>query len=99
VKVDLEHSDIQAIAEKVVQLLRPLLSENAKPVNEIFDVEELAQYLHVSTKWVYKRTHLKEIPHHKVEGVLLFRRRDIDKWVDGYRIPVLNPSGNLKLIR
>ena len=100
-RIVLEPSDLDAIAEKVIETLRPLLhtDKNNKGEDVNLDVQGLCDYLHVSKKWVYKRTHLNEIPHYKVEGVLLFRKRDIDKWVDSFRIPVLGSPGNLKLLR
>lgn len=99
-KTEFEPEDIKTIAQKVAELLSPLIAKQSTGKDDaMLDVQGLCDYLHVSPKWVYKRTHLKEIPHHKVEGVLLFRKRDIDKWVDGYKIPVLSSSANLKLLK
>jgi excisionase family DNA binding protein len=47
-----------------------------------FGVSELAKYLSVSSKWVYKRTSQKTIPFNKVGGTLLFKRSEIDEWVE-----------------
>ncbi len=41
-------------------------------------------------KWIYERTHLKEIPYKKVKGVLLFRKKDIDKWLDTHNVPAVD---------
>jgi excisionase family DNA binding protein len=93
-KAELETGDIEAIAQRVVELLRPLLSSNGKHEAEdtILDVRGLAEYLTVSQKWIYERTQFKEIPFKKIKGLLRFRKRDIDKWLDSYNVPTVNTS-------
>jgi predicted DNA-binding transcriptional regulator AlpA len=54
----------------------------------------------VSKKWIYERTQLKEIPHIKVNGLLRFRKRDIDKWLNSFNVPsVSTPEGMLKVVK
>jgi excisionase family DNA binding protein len=90
-KTELEKEDVEVIAKKVADLLRPHLNNGKNgDQNTIFDVEDLAEYLKVSKKWVYERTHLKEIPHIKVNGVLRFSKKEIDKWLIGYKVPSVN---------
>jgi excisionase family DNA binding protein len=92
-KIELETGDFQAIAERVVELLRPLMSSNGNESQDIiFDVPGLAEYLTVSQKWIYERTQFKEIPFKKIKGLLRFRKRDIDKWLDSHNIPAVNTS-------
>jgi hypothetical protein len=77
--------------EVVREELKTLTAGKAASADDnILDLPGLCGYLHVSDKWVYQRTHLKEIPHLKIKGLLLFRKREIDKWVDGYKMPVLS---------
>jgi len=83
------------ITQKVLHELKPLLPAG-KDQDEIFDVPALASYLKVSVKWIYERTHLKEIPHIKAGGQLRFRKRDIDTWLDSYQIPAINRSTAVK---
>jgi excisionase family DNA binding protein len=81
---------VEQIADKVIERLKPLLKGNNKPEDEtIFDVKGLCNYLHVSDKWIYERTHLKAIPHLKVNGLLRFRKRDIDKWLNSFNVMAL----------
>ncbi len=101
-KTELEPQDIEAIAGKVIEKLRPLISSNGKHDREdvIFDVPGLAKYLHVSRKWIYERTQFKEIPHQKVKGLLRFRKKDIDKWLNSHNVPAINtPERILKAIK
>ncbi|OQB77098.1 MAG: Helix-turn-helix domain protein [Deltaproteobacteria bacterium ADurb.Bin135] len=99
---ELEEKDIQAIAEKVVKLLKPYLSQKAdRQEDTIFDVPSLCEYLHVTSKWVHERTHLKEIPYYKLSNKkLAFRKRDIDKWLETRRIPAINDfKGKICLVQ
>lgn len=89
-KIELETQDIEIIAQRVVELLKPLLASNGKQDDEILDLKGLCSYLHVSEKWVYERTHLKEIPHLKINGLLRFRKSEIDKWANGFKCPTVN---------
>jgi len=101
VKSTLEQEDIEAIALKVAELLKPMLSGTGKYGDDIiYDVRGLCAYLSVSDKWIYERTHLKEIPHLKVNGLLRFRKRDIDKWLNSFNVPAINrPSRVLRAIK
>ena len=93
---------VELIADKVVEKLKPLLSSNGKHEAEdiIYDVQELAHYLNVSRQWIYERSHLKEIPHIKKQGLLRFRKREIDKWLDSDKVPAIHtPEKILKAIK
>jgi excisionase family DNA binding protein len=78
-KTVLENQDIELIAQRVVEIIRPFLPKE-KTDDVIFSVEELAAYLRVSPKWVYDHKH--ELPHFKPGGLLRFRKKDIDKGID-----------------
>lgn len=97
-KTELESKDIEAIAQRVVEVMRPVLSNNSKQKDEdvIFDVKGLSEYLKVDTSWVYKRVSLKSIPHFKVGKYTRFRKKDIDKWIESQKIPSLT---HLKLLK
>jgi hypothetical protein len=77
-----------AIADKVLARIKPVLSAgNAKGDESIFDVKGLSSYLHVSEAWIYERSRLSEIPKIKLNGVLLFKKQQIDKWLDEQSTP------------
>jgi excisionase family DNA binding protein len=84
VKFEIEPQDIQAIAQKVSELLKPLLSriEGRDDKDPIFDVKGLAEYLHVDLSWVYKQVSLKTIPFFKTGKYTRFRKKDIDRWIE-----------------
>ena len=101
-KTELEQQDIEAIAKELIELLKPVLASYGRNEGEyiIFDVAGLAKYLEVSETWIYERTHFKEIPHLKIKGHLRFRKKDIDKWLNSFSVPMVNtPEQVLKAVR
>ena len=83
-KTELEPHDIEAIAQRVVTLLRPMLRGNSEGQEKdtIFDVSGLAEYLHVDPSWVSRQVSLRAIPYFKAGKYPRFRKRDIDRWTD-----------------
>jgi excisionase family DNA binding protein len=79
-KTILDQEDVELIALRVVEMMKPLLSTTAENENIVFSVEELAEYLRVSVKWVYE--HTCDLPHFKLGGLLRFRKKEIDKVID-----------------
>ena len=102
-KAEFEHTDIEAIAMRVAELIKPLLSGSSsrhEAEDVILDVEGLREYLKVSKQWLYERTHLKEIPHLKIDGQLRFEKSKIDKWLKTFNVPsVARPERVLKAVR
>jgi excisionase family DNA binding protein len=101
-KSEFEQQDIEVIAQRVKELLKPMLSGNGKNETEdtIFDVQGLAGYLMVTKKWIYERTQFKEIPYYKIGGQLRFRKKNIDKWLDTFNVPAVNtPDRILKAVK
>jgi predicted DNA-binding transcriptional regulator AlpA len=102
VKIELEQSDIQVIAERVVELLKlHLTHKEDRQQDNILDVPRLCEYLHVTSHWVHERTHLKEIPYYKLSNKQLrFRKKKIDKWLDSLETPAINDvRGKIRLVK
>jgi excisionase family DNA binding protein len=83
-KLEIEQTDIEAIAARVAEILKPVITSNIKrdERDALLDVVQLAAYLNVSKAWVYDQIRNNEIPHSKIGKYLRFRRREIDKWVE-----------------
>ncbi|NIS63387.1 MAG: excisionase family DNA-binding protein [Proteobacteria bacterium] len=81
------------IVKKVLDGLKTQQSEESK--DTLFTVETLAEYLQVSKQWIYERVQFKEIPHIKVRKLLRFRKSQIDKWLDGYKVPAASSLSRL----
>jgi len=85
-KTILDQEDVELIAQRVVEMIKPLLPPKAESDNNVFSVEELAEYLRVSAKWVYEHTY--ELPHFKLGGLLRFKKKDIDRVIDNLSLKV-----------
>lgn len=76
----LDQEDVDLIAQRVAEIIKPLLMPKDKAEDTIFSVEALAQYLCVSPKWVYDHAH--ELPKFKLGGLLRFKKKEVDKIID-----------------
>lgn len=90
-KTELESQDIEAIAQRVLELLKPLVTRNGnqKADDTIFDIKGLSDYLKAPEGWIYERSRFKEIPHYKVGNRLRFRKSEIDKWLTAFNVPAV----------
>lgn len=90
-KAELEEHDIEAIAQRVLELLMPVLSNNEKSEDKdtLYTKKTLAGYLGVSVKWVddYKSLGM---PYLKLKGHVRFRKKDIDNWLDKFNVPAID---------
>ncbi len=77
-----------ALAVKVAEKLKPLLSQRGHEDDRIFTIETLASYLSVEKEWVY--AHVKKIPHYKVGRFPRFRKKDVDRWLEHSKAPIYN---------
>lgn len=58
---------------------------NHVPPEALWDVHQVAAYLHIPVSSIYKMTArqpLVRIPHIRIGGKLRFRRADIDRWLE-----------------
>lgn len=87
-KIEIESKDIEAIAQRVSEIVKPMLTRTQRQDEKdtIFDVKGLAEYLHVNPSWVYKQVSMKEIPYFKAGKFPRFKKREIDKWTESKAI-------------
>jgi len=81
------------IVKRVLDGLKTQRSEESE--DTLFTVETLAEYLQVSKQWIYERVQFKEIPHIKVGKFLRFKKSEIDKWLDGFKVPAASSLARL----
>ncbi len=102
-KIELESQDIESIAQKVVDMIRPMLSDKQDAGNNdiVFDVKTLCEYLKVSKRWIYERTRFHEIPFFRIsKQEMRFKKKKIDEWLEATQEFVFNEySGNVKTLR
>jgi len=96
-KFEIEPEDIEAIARRVVEIVKPLvLHQKQDEKDVIFDVKGLSEYLRVNPSWVYKAVSLKTVPYFKAGKFPRFRKRDIDRWAENRAV---RPIPTLKMVK
>ena len=81
-KSTLEQEDIEAIVQKIIERITPLLSckGDKHDADITLDKKELAQYLKVPVSWIDKKVCSKEIPYFSCGKYIRFSKRAIEKW-------------------
>jgi excisionase family DNA binding protein len=54
--------------------------------------KEAAEYLGWSRQAIYDRVSRKALPHYKVDGMLLFKRDELDSWLEQYKEAPRDPE-------
>ena len=57
-------------------------------------VREVANYLNVDEKTVYRLAQKGELPGFKVAGTWRFKRQDIDQWIEDQKKEAAQKEGN-----
>ena len=84
-KLELDAQDVELIAQRVAELLKPLLvQEKGEAQEEVLSVKGLAAFLGVTEDWVYKQVSLKRIPYFKSGKYTKFRRSEIERWMKSH---------------
>jgi excisionase family DNA binding protein len=92
-KTDLEQQDIEAIAQRVKELLRPMLTSNGKNETEdiLFNKNGLAKYLLTSRSTIDKLVSNNQIPFFKISkgqtSGVRFNKQAIDRWIKNKTVP------------
>ncbi len=87
-KTDLEHKDIEAIAQRVAELILPRANGRppASKEDEVYDVKALATYLKVKPRWVYDRVKENAIPFIRVGRYIRFSKASINEWLENQTV-------------
>ena len=92
-KSELEQQDIEAIAQRVKEILKPMLSGNGKneTVDIIFNKKGLAKYLLTSRSTIDKLVSNNQIPFFKISkgqtSGVRFNKKAIDRWIKNKTVP------------
>ncbi len=81
-KTTLDREDVEFIARRVAEIITPLLSQVRPDNDPIFDVNGLAEYLHVGKQYIYQRIHAQTIPFYKLGKYPRFKKSAIDEWLN-----------------
>ena len=97
-RTELEEKDLVAIAQRVAEIIKPLLTHPAgsNEKDTVFDVKALAEHLRVKESWVYQQVHTHSIPFVKIGKYPRFKKREIDRWMESKAV---RPIPALKLVK
>jgi len=102
-KTELEESDIEKIAKKVVEQITPMLKRNPESRDDkLMTVDEVASYLNVKKQFIYEQVYRRVIPFRKAGKFPRFNRKHIDIWLGNPYHPELstyNLNQNRKEVR
>jgi len=76
---------IEAVAQRAAELVLAAQGASAAPASPWMTTAEAAEYLSWPRDRLDKLTSARAIPHRKHEGRVLFHRRELDEWLDGFR--------------
>lgn len=95
-KSELETSDIEAIAQRIVELIKSMLIGNDKHnfSDKWFNVKELSNYTGMSKQWIYNNK--SKLPHTNINNKPLFRKSEVDHWLESFRVNPANKNVEVK---
>ena len=67
------------IEKKLDQLQK---NKDEDSINELLSVDEVANYLNYAKASIYGLVHKRELPYIKTGKKLLFKKKDIDRWIE-----------------
>jgi len=93
-RTELEPHDIEAVAQRVMELLAPALkgAQKAQVNEELLTPEDLAALLHVDLSWIYKQTQTKTLPHKKLGKYIRFSRSEVMRHLEKSTVPAASPA-------
>jgi excisionase family DNA binding protein len=78
---------IEALARRVAEIVLAEMADDLRPSQgRWLRAKEAAEYLGLTRSALYGRVHSQAIPHYKVEGILLFKRDELDRWIEEHRV-------------
>ena len=83
-KTELEPQDIEAIAQRVLELLKPYLSSNGKSDDKYINTKKLAEHLGLAYSTIANNK--KYLPHFYFNGTPLFKKSEIDNLLERHRV-------------
>ena len=100
-KILFEREDIEAVAEVVVERLKPLLgrNDNGRDEDIILDVVGLGKYLKVEESWIYDKVSSGVIPYFKAGKYLRFKKSGIDRWIERNTVKPTSPLDLVKIAK
>lgn len=88
---------LDAIADRVAERIADRLGEIGGTSAAWMRTNDAAAHLGLTRSSLYSR--IREIPHYRFERTLLFKRSDLDAWVEAHRVEPVSPDARPSAIR
>lgn len=77
------YDEIARVEQMCLELItQQAITQKAITQKEVMTVDDVCEFLGFKKSYIYKLTHLRDIPYYKPEGkVLFFKRSEITDWV------------------
>lgn len=86
---------IEALARRVAEIVLAEMSDDLRPSEARWlRAKDAAEYLGWTRSALYSRVHCRSIPHYKVDGMLLFKRDELDRWLAEHRVDPRTGAGD-----
>lgn len=69
-----------AALDDLVAVLAPLVAEHLEARDELLDVDQAAELLHTSPRWLRDQARVGRVPHRRHGKAYVFSRRDLLAW-------------------
>lgn len=85
---------VDQIAERVIEKMKPVIAGNGKhdPNDRWLNVKQLSEYIGMSCQWIYNNKN--KLPHSNISNKPLFRKSEIDRWLESFRAKPKNEPIN-----
>jgi excisionase family DNA binding protein len=78
---------IDALARRLAEIVLTEMEADLRPSQgRWLRAKEAADYLGWTRSALYARVHAHSVPHYKIDRMLLFRRDELDRWLDEHRV-------------
>ncbi len=90
---------VDLIADKVIEKLKPVISGNGKhdPDDRWFNIKQLSNYIGMSIQWIYNNKN--KLPHSNINNKPLFRKSEVDRWLESCRVHTINEPIELPVLK
>ena len=72
---------MEIIIQQLIEEIKALRSDLRQTSSYWLDVEGVSSYVHISKGQVYKLVSSGQIPHKRLNGKILFNKKQIDYWL------------------
>ena len=90
---------VDSIADKVIEKIKPFIAGNGNgdQRDRWFNVKQLSDYIGMSMQWIYNNNN--KLPHSNINNKPLFRKSEVDRWLESCRVNKSNEPIGLPVLK